>query len=107
MKREALEAARAAEGERILHDSLARHTAEMEGKLDGILAGVKAEVIRACLKHGPMRSPHEAFGIIYEEFNVEFAAEMVANNRDGQALEMNQVAAMAVRFLLDLCTTKQ
>ena len=38
-------------------------------------------------KHGPMHSSHEAFGVIFEEFNVEFVAEMVANNADKQEVE--------------------
>lgn len=70
--------------------------------IDQALAAVRAELIRAVEKHGPMRSPHEAFGVIYEEFNVEFAAEMVANNRPRQREELVQVAAMAVRATLDL-----
>ena len=75
---------------------------EAEKKIDAVLAAVKLELMRATAKHGPMRSPHEAFGIIYEEFNVEFAADMVCNDRPAQIHEMTQVAAMACRFLVDL-----
>ena len=82
---------------------MTRERLEAEAKIDAIRAGVKAELLRATVKHGPMRTPHEAFGVIYEEFNIEFAEAMKANDRAAQKLEMEQVAAMARRFLFDLC----
>lgn len=67
-----------------------------------IFSAVEAEMDRAMRKHGPMRTPHEAFGVIYEEFMIEFAAAMHANDREQARKEMIQVAAMACRFLYDL-----
>ena len=49
-----------------------------------------------------MHSSHEAFGVVYEEFNIEFAAAMVANDHEHQRREMVQVGAMAARALLDV-----
>lgn len=81
---------------------LPTEAAALEKKLDRVLAMIRAEALRAMTKHAPMHSSHEAFGVIYEEFNVEFVAEMVANNPRAQAEEMVQVGAMAVRALVDV-----
>ena len=79
-----------------------RERFESEKKVDAALALIRAEVLRAMQNHPPMHSSHEAFGVIFEEFNVEFVAEMVANNTELQAKEMVQVGAMAVRALVDV-----
>lgn len=76
--------------------------AELEAKLDRVLTAIRNEALRAMKKHGPMNSSHEAFGVIYEEFNVEFANAMVANDAKQQCLEMVQVGAMAARALVDV-----
>ena len=77
------------------------HTAQVQ-KINTILNEIRDELIRAITKHPPMHSAHEAFGVIYEEFNVEFAAELVCNNKSLQRKEMVQVGAMAIRALLDV-----
>lgn len=82
--------------------SAASQRAAIEARIDAALFQVKHEALRAMMKHGPMHSSHEAFGVIFEEFNVEFVAEMVANNHDKQRTEMVQVGAMAVRALVDV-----
>lgn len=71
-------------------------------KMQLIFSAVYEEFKNASSKHAPMRSSHEAFGIIYEEFVIEFAAAMYANDRKQQRAEMIQVAAMACRFLYDI-----
>ena len=76
--------------------------AKLEARLDAALALVRAEALRAMRKHTAMNSSHEAFGVIYEEFIIEFADEMKANDADKQATEMTQVGAMAVRALVDV-----
>lgn len=81
---------------------LPTEAAALEKKLDAALALIRAEALRAMLKHAPMHSSHEAFGVIFEEFNIEFAAEMVANDAEKQAVEMTQVGAMAARALVDV-----
>lgn len=70
--------------------------------IDDLLAEVKAEMIRAIHKHGPMKTAHEAFGVIYEEFNIEYGAAMHANDAPQCRKELIQVAAMASRTILDV-----
>jgi hypothetical protein len=65
---------------------------------------VQQEVARACLLHPEaFQSPHEALAIIEEEF-LEFRAEVFKKRCDGEAMriEAMQLAAMCVRFLVDL-----
>jgi NTP pyrophosphatase (non-canonical NTP hydrolase) len=69
-------------------------------RLDEALEEVRKEVMRSGHK-GPLRSPHEALGVLYEEFD-EFADEVRANNVDFARDEATQVAAVAVRFLMDI-----
>lgn len=75
---------------------------ELEHRLDCALFQVKQEAMRAMKKHAPMNSPHEAFGVIFEEFMIEFAEEMKLNDHDRQRIEMIQVGAMAARALVDV-----
>lgn len=61
------------------------------------------EFRRAVKKHPtPIRSPHEAFGVIYEEFNKEFMDEVHAGNSQNQFKELIQVGAMVIRSIHDL-----
>lgn len=50
----------------------------------------------------PIRSPHEAFGVIYEEFNKEFMDEVHSGNKENQLKELIQVGAMVIRSIHDL-----
>lgn len=61
---------------------------------------VRAEVDRASGKHRPFNSSHEGYGVLLEEVD-ELWDEVKANRRDLASLEAIQVAAMAVRFLVD------
>lgn len=66
------------------------------------------EAMRAEKKHPPMNSHHEAFGVIYEEFMMEYLPEICKGGgtpRDPEAiqLELTQTAAMCLRALHDLC----
>ena len=63
---------------------------------------IEDELRKAMSKHGPQRNGHEAFGVIYEEFNVEFAEALHANNAGAQKHELVQVGAMAARALVDI-----
>lgn len=74
----------------------------IEVRIDKALAVVRAEVLRAMLKHAPMHSSHEAFGVIYEEFVIEFGEAMKANDAAAQCLEIMQTGAMCVRALCDV-----
>ena len=62
-----------------------------------------AEFRRATRLHPtPIRSPHEAFGILYEELVKEFMDEVHANNPQNQFKELIQVGAMVIRTIHDL-----
>lgn len=65
---------------------------------------VMAELSRATAKHGSMCSAHEGYAVILEEMD-ELKAEVWKQNRDTKALreEAIQLAAMAVRFVIDVC----
>ena len=65
------------------------------------IAQVHAELVRAQTKHPtPMRSTHEGYGILLEEVDEMFDA-IKGNDLTAARKEAVQVAAMAVRFLVD------
>jgi hypothetical protein len=71
--------------------------------VERILADVARELDRARRAHGPMHSPHEGIATIHEEF-LELRDHVYhdtgrAPEARGEAL---QLAAMAVRYILDL-----
>lgn len=69
---------------------------------------VTIELVRAQLQHAPMASPHEGYAVILEELD-ELWAEVKKQRRSQESLraelraEATQVAAMALRFLIDCC----
>lgn len=65
---------------------------------------VLAELWRAQAKFPAMRSPHEGFAILKEEVD-ELWDEVKANNAERTREEAVQVAAMALRFLEDVCAS--
>jgi NTP pyrophosphatase (non-canonical NTP hydrolase) len=69
-------------------------------KVEEYLQLVKEELDRALALHGPIRSPHEGFGILQEEVE-EFFDEIKANNLRKSRTEAVQVAAVAIRYLID------
>lgn len=73
----------------------------MSELLDDTLADVRSEVLRATAKFGAFNSPHEGFAVLYEEVD-ELWDEVKRNNNVLARREAVQVAAMAVRFLLDV-----
>lgn len=83
-------------------------TPEKEQRINEIVAEVAAEVIRATHMFEPLNSPHEAEGVIREEFE-EFWDEVKAYNprknrdtRPQMRTELIQLAAMSVRGVLDV-----
>lgn len=65
------------------------------------LQDVKGEVIRATKKFSTFNSAHEGYAVILEELDEMFDA--IKANQNGKArAEAVQVAAMAVRFILDV-----
>lgn len=73
-------------------------------KVDPIMALVRHELAMAIERHGPMRSPHEGYAVLIEEVE-ELWAEVKARDVDIMAMrdEALQVAAMGIRFVLDVC----
>lgn len=67
---------------------------------------VDLELDTATRKFGPFHSPHEGLSIIEEEFE-ELKAEVFqpshVRSTDAMKKEATQLAAMAIRFLIDLC----
>jgi hypothetical protein len=83
-------------------------TPEKEQRIQEITAEIAAEVTRATRMFEPMNSPHEAEGVIREEFD-EFWDEVKAYNprknrdtRPAMRTELIQLAAMATRAVLDV-----
>lgn len=74
--------------------------------LDQVLALVRDEVASAQSQHGPMASTWEGYAVILEELD-ELWDEVKAAKRSTTSprlqAEAVQVAAMACRFLLDVC----
>ena len=75
--------------------------AEMNLDLTNAIMEIAREVERAQAKHRPMQGPHEGYAVILEELD-ELWNEVKANRLDLARKEAVQVAAMAVRFLIDL-----
>lgn len=71
-------------------------------RIDAALALVREELIRATSKFGKFASTHEGYAVILEEFD-EMWDEIKLNSLDRACEEAVQVAAMATRFLVDLC----
>jgi len=72
------------------------------GRIDRVMGLIRQELIRSVVKHPvSFHTPHEAFGVIYEELD-EMVDEMRANNHAGFQKEAMQLAAMGARTMLDL-----
>lgn len=72
-----------------------------------IIDGMTLELVEASAMWPPFNSAHEGWAVIYEEFIVELGEHvwMKQSKRDLPAMrkEALQVAAMALRFALDVC----
>jgi len=83
--------------------------AEFHG-LQAQLANARAQTdevilsyLKAAHKHAPMRGPHEGYAVTLEELD-ELWSEIKADDRSGNMRkEATHVAAMALRFLIDVC----
>lgn len=76
---------------------------ELPDQLRRVVIPVLNELQRARLKHAPMASAHEGWAVIYEEVDELWDEVRRRNpNRLKLAEEASQVAAMAMRFLLDV-----
>jgi hypothetical protein len=71
-----------------------------------IVTDVLAELQEATVKFGPFASAHEGYAVILEELDelwVEVRTK--TGTRESQYAEAKQVAAMAMRFMLDVCAS--
>lgn len=66
------------------------------------------ELDRAIKKFAPMHGPHEGYAVILEELD-ELWDEVKANRgaAKGGRDEAIQVAAMAIRYVLDVCDARE
>lgn len=75
--------------------------------VDAVLGKVQAELIYAQQHFGPMNSAHEGFAVLLEEVD-ELKAHVWTQQKNRSLEKMQteaiQVAAMAVRFAIDVCT---
>lgn len=67
---------------------------------EAAINAVRAELVRAMGKFPPFHSMHEGWAVIHEELD-EMWDEIKANRKGRAREEAVQVAAMAVRFLVD------
>jgi hypothetical protein len=78
-------------------------------KLGPLFADVDLEIREAARKNGPFNSAHEAYAVMLEEVD-ELWDEVKKKrvNRDHAAMraEAIQVAASALRFIVDICEVK-
>ena len=79
-------------------------------KIQNISNEVSAEVIRSISLHGDMKSTHEGYGVIKEEFDElwDLIKQTKHWDRDPEARskmrhEAIQIAAMAVKFIANIC----
>ena len=72
--------------------------------LRDVFSEIKKELDKAQTKHAPMHGPHEGYAVILEEVD-ELWDEVRAQKHDISSMkkEALHIAAMAARFVLDLC----
>lgn len=79
---------------------------DLYGKIEQVCADAREELVFATAKFGAFHSAHEGFAVLKEEVD-ELWDEVKAKqgSRDFEAMrkEAIQVAAMAMRFVVDIC----
>lgn len=73
---------------------------EVNERFGIVSALIVREVNLSLAKHGPLKSVHEGLGVMYEEFD-EYTDAVRANDPDNIAEELVQIAAVAIRALID------
>jgi hypothetical protein len=69
-----------------------------------IVADVLSELSSATAKFGPFASAHEGYAVLLEEVDeLWIEVRSKTGTRESQYAEAKQVAAMAMRFMLDVC----
>ena len=79
----------------------------MSMTIGGALLKAGDELLKASAKFGPFASAHEGFAVLLEEVDELWDAVKIKQSDptrvDKMRAEAIQVAAMALRFLVDLC----
>jgi len=70
-----------------------------------VMSDVVDELLRATKKYNSFHSAHEGYGVILEELDELWDDIKFNNGTVEMRKEAIQVAAMAVRFILDLCSS--
>jgi hypothetical protein len=77
---------------------------ELIRRIDRELALLREELFKAMTKHAPMHSPHEGMSVIKEEVDELWDHVKADTGRTAAGRkEARQVAAMGLRYVLDLC----
>jgi hypothetical protein len=76
-------------------------TPDRVAALDAAMASVRAEVLRAIAKFPPFNSGHEGYAVLKEEVD-ELWDDVKRDYPEGALQEAVQVAAMGVRFLMNV-----
>jgi hypothetical protein len=72
---------------------------------EAVIYLVRNELERAMAKHSPMVSPHEGYAVLKEEVDELWDRVKRDDGRSGGAVhEAIQVAAMGLRYVLDVCS---
>ena len=87
-------------------DSVVKSEKETINKLDNVVDEVVAEYFDATMKFGEFKSRHDAIGIIEEEFlelrAAAFWPHKLKPEDDDAYTEAKQLAAMALRYMVDI-----
>ena len=71
-------------------------------RMDVVWLSVKHELIQATNKFGPMRSSHEGYAVLKEEVDELWDAIKTNQSNEEMRREATQIAAMAIRFIMDV-----
>lgn len=79
----------------------------LDGPIDVVLWDVEVELSKAMIRFQSFNSPHEGKAVIEEELDELWEHVKANTGRSPDARkEAIQVAAMALRYVLDLCSDK-
>ncbi len=76
-------------------------------KTDTILNRVRCELDSACGKFKPFNTPHEGYAVILEELDELWELIKKNKHKSDMRKEAYHIAAMAIRFIHDLCHADQ
>ena len=83
-------------------------TPTIQSLIDEHLLALRRELYRAMSKHGPIASPHEGYAVILEELDELWEHVKHDEGRSAWANEEAiQIAAMGMRYAIDLCSGRK